>query len=271
MDLYNATLIGRMDITPQLAIFQVCADEKGISFTPGQFTVLGLRYDAQRLSGADLEEELPPGKAQRLLRRAYSITSGSQQDRYLEFYISLINSGQLTPRLFALNIGARLFMGTAPKGVFTLDQVPIEQNLLLVATGTGLAPYMSMIRTLSLGQSCSTRPIAVLHGARYSWDLGYRGELESLARHCPSFHYFPVVSRPQADPNWSGATGHLGDWLVNPTQLAEKIGFVTHPTHTHIFLCGNPDMIETTSTILTEMGFNTGTRQEPGNLHIEKY
>ena len=91
--------------------------------------------------------------------------------------------------------------------MFTLDRVPAGKAVLLVATGTGLAPYMSMLRTMLVNDT--SRPYVVLHGARYSWDLGYRGELESLARLRPNLTYIPTITRPDEDPHFRGHTGRV--------------------------------------------------------------
>ena len=266
---YNATLLRRFDLTPGLTIMHIRPDTPNFTFVPGQFTVLGLKRSAQRIPDAD-PEEVTPEKAERLLRRSYSISSGSREDDYLEFYISLVRSGELTPRLFSLQPGDRLFIGDQGKGVFTLDRVPTGKNILLVATGTGLAPYMSMVRSQALGIACSARPMAILHGASYSWDLGYRGELETLDRRCDGFSYLPVVSRPQEDRDWRGRVGRLTEWVDSP-ELGEACGFSIDPGQTHVFLCGHPVMVEESAAMLTAKGYDMGNRKEPGTLHMEKY
>src|SRR5262249_27692783 len=136
-----------------------------------------------------------------------SIASSSLERRYVEFYITLITSGGLTPRLFALKHGNRVFLGPKASGIFTLDKVAPEKAVLLIATGTGLAPYVSMLRTMLVNDG--HRKFVVLHGARYSWDLGYRGELETLARLRPNFTYIPSITRPDQDPHFTGHTGRI--------------------------------------------------------------
>lgn len=265
---YNATLVERQDITPRLAIFRVQPDTGSLAFTPGQFTVLGLKRKEARAAGSDPEEAPPPEKAERLIRRAYSISSSSHDNEFIEFYISLVGSGELTPRLFHLAEGDRLFMGAKASGHFTLDRAPADKGILMIATGTGLAPYVSMLR--SHAEACPTQPMAILHGASYSWDLGYRGELEGIARSCKNVHYFPIVSRPEKDPDWQGRTGRLNAWLDNAGEL-EKESFPFVPERAHVFLCGNPGMIMAALETFTQRGFDEGTKKEPGDLHAEKY
>ena len=114
-------------------------------FEPGQFAVLGLSGTATRHEVSNPEEERAnPGK---LIKRAYSIASSSVANEYVEFYIVMVRSGALTPRLFALSVGDRLWLSPKVSGLFTLADVPPDQQVLLISTGTGLAPYMSMLRS----------------------------------------------------------------------------------------------------------------------------
>ncbi|MGN7613735.1 ferredoxin--NADP reductase [Magnetococcales bacterium HHB-1] len=267
--LYNATLTERQEISPRLAVFRVLPDKGVFSFTPGQFAILGLCWSASRVPLAD-EDSYPPEKAERLIRRAYSISSGSREKRFVEYYISLVSDGALTPRLFDLSPGDRLFSGDKARGLFTLDKTPAEKNILLVSTGTGLAPYVSMVKTMVLGMGCPVHPITVVHGARYSWDLGYRAELEHLASQCPHFRYIPIITRPEKDPSWTGRTGRLTEWITS-VDLEKECGFAPNPDYTHVFLCGHPGLISDGSALFEEIGFEAGTRKEPGNLHSEKY
>jgi len=94
---YNATLIERFEITPHLAIFRVKPDEEDYEFLAGQYTVLGLKHSEQRLGEADPDDD-PDADPSKMIRRPYSICSGTQQQE-LEFYISMLSGGELTPRL----------------------------------------------------------------------------------------------------------------------------------------------------------------------------
>ena len=128
---------------------------------PGQFAVLGLPPEAGRSTHADAEDE--PVKPGKLIRRAYSIASSSKARRYLEFYVTMVHSGALSPRLFNLQPGGRVWLGPKITGTFTLDQAPTDKDVIMVATGTGLSPYMSMLRS-ELAAS-NGRRFAVLLGA----------------------------------------------------------------------------------------------------------
>ncbi len=263
---YNATVGQRIEVAPGLIILRVMPDDPLFAFEAGQYTVLGLKKGAPRVAEADGDEVA--GDPEKLIRRAYSIASSSKADEYVEFYVTLVASGELTPRLFALRLKDRLYLGKKATGVFTLDRVPPEKHVLLVGTGTGLAPYMSMLRSeLVCG---GPRRFVVLHGARYSWDLGYRNELNSLARLCPNMTYLAVVSRPRDDSTWKGLTGHLQDVLFS-TVIEERTGIPLSPDRFDVFLCGNPAMIDDAKARLSAMGFVPDKGRVIGNLHAELY
>ena len=264
----NAIVTHRIEVASGLIILRVAPDGWELpAWKSGQFGILGLPGTAARTKLSDplQEDSLNPNK---IIRRAYSIASSPDETAYLEFYITLVQSGQLTPRLFALKPGDRVFMGTKISGMFTLKDVPTGNNLILVATGTGLAPYMSMLRS-----DIETRldhHTVVLLGARHSWDLGYRGELIAMQRYCRTFHYIPVISEPEEElVKWSGESGFVQD-LWNGGLVETAMGVKPSPENTHVLLCGNPGMIEGMMNLLGKNGFCEHTRKEPGQIHVEK-
>lgn len=264
----NAIVTHRVEVASGLIILRVAPDGWTLpEWTSGQFGVLGLPVGAPRVEIADKEDGDPDPK--KLIRRAYSIASGTGEKDYLEFYITLVHSGALTPRLFALRPGDRVFLGKKITGMFTLDKVPESNNLVLVGTGTGLAPYMSMLR--SELEIRPDRHIVVFQGARHSWDLGYRGELTAMQRISPTFHYVPIISRPQKElVPWGGQTGYVQD-LVDRGLLEEFLGGKPTPDNTHFLLCGNPGMIEGMIERLAADGFTEHSKKNPGQIHAEKY
>ena len=264
----NSVITQRMEVAPGLIILQVAPDGWELSdFTSGQYCVLGLPGSASRCRRADPEEEeADPAK---LIRRAYSIASSSVAKEYLEFYVALVRSGALTPRLFALEVGNPVAMGPKITGMFTLDKVPEQMNVILFATGTGVAPYISMMRTV-LARDTGRR-FAIVHGARHSWDLGYRAELITLERICPNFDYIPIIDHPNEEPiPWGGRTGWCQD-VWRDRVIDQLWGFRSTPENTHHFLCGNPVMIREMIRVLAEDGFREQTKKVPGEVHLEKF
>jgi len=262
----NGRLIDRQDITADLAIFRIAKEDVLFEFKAGQYTVIGLPASAPRLPSCDPEEE--GGDPNRMIRRAYSIASSSKVGEYVELYITLVGSGELTPRLWNLRVGDPLWVGPKATGHFTLDDAPEDANLLLVATGTGLAPFVSMIRTEHV---CNVgRRFVVVHGARYSWDLGYRAMMERLHAECgQSFAYLPTVSRPERDPDWGGHVGRIQS-VFEDGSLERLLGEPLSPEKCHAFLCGNPDMVVAVQELL-EKRYYLHTPRQPGTVHVEKY
>ena len=265
----NAIVSQRIEVTPDLIKLRIVPDGWDLpEFIPGQYLTLSLQWADGRYHLADLED-ISGKKPERYIRRAYSIASSSKTKEYVEFYIGLVRSGTLSPRLFELKAGDRVLMGKEPVGLLTLDTVPSEFNVVLIATGTGVAPYMSMIRTEVSGGL--NRRFAVIHGARHSSDLGYHSELVMLDSTSESFHYFPIIGRPEAEPApWPGRVGSVQS-LWTAGLLDEVWGFHPTPRDTHVFLCGNPKMVTDTMPILEAEGFTEQTERTEGQIHTEKY
>lgn len=235
-------------------------------FKGGQFVALALPGSAERCDSATDEFETPKDP-DKLIKRAYSIASTSTAE-YVEFYITLVHSGALTPRLFSLNIGDKVFMGKKGVGMFTLDSVVPEKNIVLIATGTGVAPYMSMIRSDALKRKGN---IMVVHGAANSWDLGYSSELQLLESMFDQFTYLPTITEPHKEPaGWSGDTRFI-EKIWEGGIAKEKWGFDPTADDTEIFLCGNPRMIESMVALLEKDGFTEHTKKVPGQIHVEEF
>jgi ferredoxin--NADP+ reductase len=262
----NATVSLRQDFNHGLLALRVIPDAQAPPFKPGQYAVLALPGSAPRTPLAEPEE--PPADQEKLIKRAYSIASSSVTGDYLEFYVALVSTGALTPRLFALRDGDRIWLSKRAVGMFTLDDVAAGHDIAFVATGTGLAPYISMLRS-AYGFDVQRRTV-VCHAARVSWDLGYRRELEGLATRYPNFHYLPIIDETDRDPDWRGAVGFVNRFFTDGT-VAGIFGHDLEPDRTSVFLCGNPAMIQSMETLLVERGFKEHKRRDPGNIFTEKY
>jgi ferredoxin--NADP+ reductase len=264
----NAVVTQRIDAAPGLMILRVAPDGwKLPEFAAGQFAVLGLPGRAPRTPLSDPEEK--PADPEKMIRRAYSIASTPLSRDHLELFITLVRSGELTPRLFALQAGDRVWVGPKVTGMFTMRDVAPEQNIVMIGTGTGLAPYMSMLRTELAGPA--PRRYAVLAGARHSWDLAYSAELITMARLSPRMSYLPTVSRPKEEPApWGAFTGYVQS-LWTGGALERTWGFKPTPRDTHVFLCGNPGMIDDMSKVLSAEGFVEHDARTPGQIHVERY
>ena len=262
----NATVTMSYAINHGLLVLQVTPDEPLPPFKAGQYTVLGLPGSAARSPFAEPDDQ--PSDPEKIIKRAYSIASSSLHGHYFEFFVALVRTGALTPRLFALQPGDRIWLGRKIVGMFTLDDVQPDHDLIFVATGTGLAPYISMLRSRYAFNN--TRKTVVVHASRVSFDLGYRTELEGLAARFPSFHYLPIIDQPDRDPTWNGETGFADKFFDNGT-VESRLGHEIDPARTSVFLCGNPLMVEGMKRRLMDRGLAVHSRKEPGQIFVEEF
>jgi ferredoxin--NADP+ reductase len=232
---YTARVTRRVDFSPDLWMIRVDAGGP-FTFAPGQYATLGI-------AGPEKRSE-----------RAYSIVS-SPQENELEFFFELVPEGELTPKLYQLQPGDELLMRKIPKGRFTLDFEKGRSNHLLVATVTGVAPYVSYVRTLfkawKQGSFGGEHRLFLLNGASRSWEFGYLEELRNFAAEAPWLSYVPSISRPWDDADWTGETGRVDDVLRKYTDLWNLRG-----DNCVGYLCGHPEMIENGKGILRRIGFS---------------
>ena len=253
---YNATLTERIDVTDALTVFRITPDQMPAQrpwFTPGQYCVLGLNNQAKPELGS--------------VRRSMSIASAPEDDAPVEFYIRFVakpeSENPLTHLLWKLKAGDRLYMRPVPAGVFTVkDTIGADDPRIrvMVAAGTGSAPFVSMVRSeLRRNPAADLSKWVLLHGASYPADLGYRDELAGMvARN--GLKYFGTVSRPKEAAGWTGDTGRVegffsGDRLVD---LERRIGLAPggfHPKNVVVFICGLTGTISGTVIPLIDRGF----------------
>ena len=231
---YCARIIERRDISDDLWAIRV--DPGGeYSFLPGQYATLGV---------------VTPEKH---YERAYSIVS-APHEKFLEFFVELVPEGDVTPRLYPYKVGDEFTLRKVAKGRFTLDTTTGRTNHLLLATVTGVAPFVSFVRSLHRQwkntKLDSGHKLFLLDGASRSWELGYREELERIAAEVPWLTYVPTVSRPWEDRSWKGETGRVDDLVRKYT---DSWGLT--PENTSGYLCGHPSMIENTKGILKRRGW----------------
>lgn len=214
-------------------------------FKPGQFMNLGLH--------------LPSG----FVSRSYSLASAPGDA--LEVLLARVGDGALTPALFELGPGAAVALDPKPQGFFTFDYVPPHRELWLMATGTGLGPFLSMLRSGAAFERAAR--VVLVHGTRGAAELAHRAELEELARTRSSFRYVPVLSR-QAEPGL--LQGRLTAALSSG-ELTARAETSLSPDSAHVMLCGNPSMIDEVITLLAARGMRRHRQRMPGHITTEKY
>jgi len=261
----NATLIARHDLTDVLSVVQVRPDSGVVPpFVPGQFFRLGLPRAEAAPNGRPTTR---PGRV-RYTRRAYSVASAATVTDYAEFFVVRVEQGALTPRLWELQIGARLWMDDQAKGEFRLDLAPPGCDMVMVSTGTGIAPFLSMLRTYWAQKPW--RRFVLINGVRRPADLGYRDELEQISRQDHTVIYLPLVSRATDGDGWNGLRGRVQTVLA-PDTYQRLVGAPLEPHECHVFLCGNPAMIDDVVADLLRRGFVCDDRGRRGNIHFERY
>ncbi len=253
---YNATLVERIDLTSALAIFKVRPDEALESdppFLPGQYVTLGLNNETVPALGS--------------VRRPMSIASAPEEREALEFYIRYVNHPEsdnpLTHLLWETSASDRIFLRPKAVGTFTVtDTVGTTDTRLrvCVAAGTGLAPFTSFVRSEVLRDpDADLSGYAILHGASYPDDLGYREELEGLAA-SHGLRYAKSISRPAEAKDWQGDTGRVEDYFraerleATERQLGLEPGGL-RPDRAVIYICGLQGTIGKTITRMIGRGF----------------
>ena len=272
-NIQTVTVLSKTTWTPNLFSFTVSRPDS-FKFTAGQFVRLGvnpsqLQYYQQQdeassdVSDAALNEDI---------FRAYSIIS-SPFDEILEFFSIVIPDGAFTSQLQHLQVGDELLLNTMPFGFLTLAryQKPLPKDLWLLATGTGLAPFLSMLQDLQTWQDYEH--IVLAYSARSIEELAYVDKIESLQEdfgtlvdNPAKLIFIPIVTR---EPVEGALAERLPKLLLDGT-LQERAGIALDTDSTHVMLCGNPDMVEDTKETLKSLGLVMNRRGE-GNIAVENY
>ncbi|HTS10779.1 MAG TPA: FAD-binding oxidoreductase [Candidatus Limnocylindrales bacterium] len=231
---YTARVTYRRDVAEDLWVIRLAPGGE-YHFVAGQYATLGIPF-----SGARHE-------------RPYTLVS-SPYESEIELFLERVPQGELTPSLYNLQVGDEVSLRKIAKGRFTLDLKSGHRNHLLLCTVTGVAPYLSYIRTLHADWKANRFPAEIrlylIQGASRSHEFGYREELEGVAAEVPWLTYVPTVSRPWEDSAWTGERGRVDDVIrkyVDQWQLS--------PADTTPYLCGHPGMVQHGMAILERAGF----------------
>jgi ferredoxin/flavodoxin---NADP+ reductase len=246
----DAKIADRKEVAEDLFLLQV-ESEQPLSYLAGQYATLGVEVDGKRIE------------------RPYSICSSPYESK-LEFFVERVPNGALTPLLYALEKGSSLLLRRFAKGRFTLDLRSGRKNHLLLATVTGVAPYLSYVRTVYQdwkkgdGVMPGEHRLFCLQGASRSVEFGYREEFERLAGEVPWLKYVPTVSRPWEDEAWAGEKGRVDDLIRKYVEVWDL-----KPEQTTVYLCGHPSMVENGRGILMRAGWKKDGIQEEAYFPLE--
>jgi len=238
------------DWSPRQRSFRITRPH-GFRFAPGQFA----RVSIERADGGRLG-------------RALSMCSAAWDDE-LEFLVVHIEGGPFSGELWPRKLGDTLQLDKAPQGFLTIDRFADGNDLWMLATGTGLAPFVSILRDPATWQRFER--IVLVHGVRESPELAYRGELEPAPDH-PLFEdrrarlsYLPVVTR---EPGFAGLHERIPALLASGA-LEAAAGIKLSPEHSRFMLCGGPQMVEDTHRQLMQMGYRLSRLRAPAHIALE--
>lgn len=218
----QARLIEWIEIAPGVRHFVFEAREAPkLDFVPGQFVSFSDIVDGKEIT------------------RAYSIASAPSETNQFELCLNRVDDGAFSPHLFDLAPGDSVEM-RQPLGLFVLRQPP--RDTVMVATGTGIAPFRSMLRAYL---SENSPAFTLLFGVRHESHLLYRGEFDEMARRFANFRFLPTLTRP--GPHWNGRVGRVQAHLAEATGDRRDID---------VFLCGLKPMVDDVRLILKNMGFD---------------
>lgn len=221
-------------------LFSLRVEGASLDFEAGQFVRIALDVDGQRVA------------------RAFSFVN-PPQDPVLEFYGVIVPQGPLSPRLARLAPGDALYVARNPAGFLVLREVPKAETLWLLATGTGIAPFLSILRTDTPWQRF--RNVVVVHAVRYARELAYR----ELIKGTPA-RYLPMVSREAH----AGALAGRIPAALRDGRLEAAAGTAID-ARSHLMLCGNPEMLRDTTAALLERGLRKHRRRAPGHITVESF
>ena len=239
--------------TDSLFSFRTTRD-RGYRFVPGQFARLGV-----------------PGAAEgSIVWRAYSIASANY-DEHLEFFSVVVPNGAFTSRLSKLREGDPIYVEKKSYGFLTTDRFQQGRDLWMLATGTGLAPFLSILHDFETWEQYEN--LILVQSVRTQQELAYEDLIRSFdqseyyAEHAHKLRYVRIVTREPVP----GAFRDRVTKLLASGVLEENVGVKLDHDRSRVMLCGNPEMVEDSRKILVERGYRLSRRGEPGHLAVENY
>lgn len=218
-----------------------------VPFQAGQFIRLALDIDGERVA------------------RAYSFINAPGATP-LEFYFIEVPGGLLTPRLAALEAGDAVWVASQAAGFLTLAEVPEAKYLWLLSTHTGIAPFLSILKTGEPWRRFER--IVLAHAVRHADELVYGETIRSFAQqHGEQFRFVPFVSREDTD---FALRARIPEAIADG-RIEARAGVALAPENSQVMLCGNPGMVRDTTELLIAHGMKKNRRHDPGHITLESY
>jgi len=241
----EGTVVSQTHWAGQLYSLQVAAEVA--PFQAGQFTKLALAVDGE------------------MVARPYSFVN-APNERPHDFYYVVLPGHPLTPRLCRLEAGDSIFLTPHASGFLTLGEVPPGEHLWLLASGTALGPFLSILKTEAPWQRFER--VVLVHAVRHAGELSYQDQIQSLlAQHAGKFAYVPVVSREKTD---FALVGRIPK-AIEDGRLEARVGMALTAQSSRLMVCGNPEMVTDTVHALQERGLKKHRRRDPGQISVENY
>lgn len=216
-------------------------------FIPGQFTQIGMMADKE------------------MIFRPYSFANPSN-DPILEFYYNVVPEGQLTPMLMRLKSGDPISIARKPAGRFTLEHIPDASDLWLLATGTGLGVFLSLLQSTSMWERFSN--VVLAHSVRLGFELTHMETIRRITQdQGERFRYIPIVTREEVPE----AFNQRLPALIQSQALEHRAGVTLAPARSHVMLCGNPLMVKDVVAVLGEKDFVLHHPSQAGQITVESY
>lgn len=216
-------------------------------FKPGQFIRVGLEVDSE------------------VLARPYSLVNEPDEE-FLEIYFNIVPEGPLSPLLAKLKIGDSIKVAEKTAGFLVVDEVPDVKYLWMMATGTAIGPFLSILKTDKPYQRFEK--IILCYSVRSEDELSYMDTINSLlAKHEEQLRFVPFVTREKID----NAINARIPVSIKNGKLEQRAGVKIDANDTHIMICGSSEMMKDASVILNERGLRKHLRREPGHISTEKY
>lgn len=216
-------------------------------FKAGQFVRVGLDIDGERVG------------------RPYSLVNAPHESIH-EIYFNIVPEGPLSPRLAELEKGDEFLVNSAVNGMMTLDQLPEHRHLWLLATGTALGPFLSILKTDEPWSRFER--LVLCHSVRTPEDLAYQDTImQLLEQHGDQLDFVPVVTRTKH----KGALNVRIPAALESGELEKRLGLELKADDAHVMLCGNSDMIQDTQQLLEGRGLKRHRKRDPGHITTEKY
>jgi ferredoxin/flavodoxin---NADP+ reductase len=223
------------------SLFSLKVEGAPLAFEAGQFVRIALDVEAERVA------------------RPFSFVNPPSQPVH-EFYGIVVPQGPLSPRLAKLQPGDTLYVASNPAGFLVLSEVPDARTLWLISTGTGIAPFLSMLQDGTCWKRFEN--VVLVHAVRHASELVYQDLIGTL----PGLRYVRIVSREAAQGALSGRIpAALRDGRL------EAAAGVAIDEASHVMLCGNPDMLKDTQAALQERGLRKHRRRTPGHITVESF